>query len=105
MPINIALRPPCSCRPSLSKAVDQPYPILAYNTIAVVFIELLFVFQSLWSDKSGYYYVFGFLAVISTILILAVMETTIIAVYIQLCSEVSSHPDFSLALTCNRMSY
>ena len=56
---------------------------------AVIFIELLFVFRSLWQDKSGYYYVFGFLAVVSTILILAVMETTIIAVYIQLCSEVS----------------
>lgn len=54
---------------------------------AVIFIELLFVFRSLWQDKSGYYYVFGFLAVVSTILILAVMETTIIAVYIQLCSE------------------
>ncbi|KAK4543977.1 hypothetical protein LTR36_004751 [Oleoguttula mirabilis] len=56
-------------------------------TFAVIFIELRFVFRSLWLDKSGYYYVFGFLAVISTILILAVMETTIIAVYIQLCSE------------------
>ena len=55
----------------------------------VIFIELLFVFQSLWSDKSGYYYVFGFLAVVSTISILAVIETTIIAVYVQLCSEVS----------------
>ncbi|KAF7191062.1 Transmembrane 9 superfamily member 7 [Pseudocercospora fuligena] len=54
---------------------------------AVIFIELLFVFRSLWQDKSGYYYVFGFLAVVSTILILAVMETTIIAVYVQLCSE------------------
>ncbi|KAK4997191.1 hypothetical protein LTR66_003347 [Elasticomyces elasticus] len=54
---------------------------------AVIFIELLFVFKSLWQDKSGYYYVFGFLAVVSTILILAVMEVTVIAVYIQLCSE------------------
>ncbi|EME46277.1 hypothetical protein DOTSEDRAFT_42818 [Dothistroma septosporum NZE10] len=54
---------------------------------AVIFIELMFVFRSLWQDKSGYYYVFGFMAVVSTILILAVMETTIIAVYIQLCSE------------------
>ncbi|KXT09699.1 hypothetical protein AC579_8949 [Pseudocercospora musae] len=54
---------------------------------AVIFIELLFVFRSLWQDKSGYYYVFGFLAVVSTILILAVMETTIIVVYVQLCSE------------------
>ena len=28
---------------------------------AVIFIELLFVFRSIWQDKSGYYYVFGFL--------------------------------------------
>ncbi|KAF2483563.1 endomembrane protein 70 [Neohortaea acidophila] len=54
---------------------------------AVIFIELLFVFHSLWSQKTGYYYIFGYLAVVSTILLLAVMETTIIAVYIQLCSE------------------
>ena len=59
---------------------------------AVIFIELLFVFRSLWQDKSGYYYVFGFMAVVSTILILAVMETTVIAVYIQLCSEVNQPP-------------
>ena len=58
---------------------------------AVIFVELMFVFHSMWQDKSGYYYVFGFLAVVSTILILAVMETTVIAVYIQLCSEVSLH--------------
>ena len=57
---------------------------------AVIFIELLFVFQSMWSDKSGYYYVFGFLAVVFAILIVTIMETTIIAVYIQLCSEVSN---------------
>jgi len=61
---------------------------------AVVLIELMFVFRSLWQDKSGYYYVFGYLAVVSTILILAVMETTIIAIYVQLCSEVNTleHP-------------
>ena len=59
---------------------------------AVIFIELLFVFQSLWSDKSGYYYVFGFLAVVSFILLVAVMETVIIAVYIQLCAEVRLQP-------------
>jgi len=60
---------------------------------AVIFIELFFVFCSLWQDKSGYYYVFGFLAVVSTILILAVMETTVIYVYIQLCAEVRQTPD------------
>lgn len=54
---------------------------------AVIFIELLFVFQSVYQDKSGYYYVFGFLAVVSTILIVTVAEVTVMSIYVQLCSE------------------
>ncbi|KAJ1333651.1 transmembrane 9 superfamily member 2/4 [Microdochium nivale] len=54
---------------------------------AVIFIELLFVFQSVWQDKSGYYYVFGFLSVVSVILILTIAEVTIVTIYVQLCSE------------------
>ncbi|KND87919.1 Transmembrane 9 superfamily member 7 [Tolypocladium ophioglossoides CBS 100239] len=54
---------------------------------AVIFIELLFVFQSVWQDKSGYYYVFGFLAVVSVILVVTIAEVTVVTVYIQLCSE------------------
>ncbi|KAH8680919.1 endomembrane protein 70 [Xylariales sp. PMI_506] len=54
---------------------------------AVIFVELLFVFQSMWQDKSGYYYVFGFLAVVSVILVLTIAEVTIVTVYVQLCSE------------------
>jgi transmembrane 9 superfamily member 2/4 len=54
---------------------------------AVIFIELLFVFQSVWQDKSGYYYVFGFLAVVSVILIVTIAEVTVVTIYIQLCSE------------------
>ncbi|OAA37431.1 Nonaspanin (TM9SF) [Metarhizium rileyi] len=54
---------------------------------AVIFIELLFVFQSIWQDKSGYYYVFGFLAVVSIILVATIAEVTVVTIYIQLCSE------------------
>ncbi|GAW18864.1 hypothetical protein ANO14919_083460 [Xylariales sp. No.14919] len=53
----------------------------------VIFIELLFLFQSVWQDKSGYYYVFGFLGVISLILIVTVAEVTIVTIYVQLGSE------------------
>lgn len=53
----------------------------------VMFIELLYVFQSLWQDKSGYYYVFGFLAVVSVILIVTIAEVTVVTVYMQLCAE------------------
>ncbi|KAG6031695.1 hypothetical protein E4U41_007476 [Claviceps citrina] len=54
---------------------------------AVIFIELLFVFQSVWQDKSGYYYVFGFLAVVSVILAVTISEVTVVAMYMRLCSE------------------
>lgn len=62
-------------------------PLAGLIPFAVIFIELLFVFQSVWQDKSGYYYVFGFLSVVSLILIVTVAETTVVTVYIQLCSE------------------
>ncbi|KAJ5161420.1 Sodium:alanine symporter [Penicillium capsulatum] len=54
---------------------------------AVLFIELLFVFKNLWQDKSGYYYVFGFLSAVSAVLLVTVVEVTVIATYSQLCSE------------------
>jgi transmembrane 9 superfamily member 2/4 len=54
---------------------------------AVIFIELLYVFQSLWQDKSGYYYLFGFLAVVSVILLVSIAEVTVVTVYMQLCNE------------------
>ncbi|XP_044722067.1 endomembrane protein 70 domain-containing protein [Hirsutella rhossiliensis] len=54
---------------------------------AVIFIELLFVFQSVWQDKSGYYYMFGFLAVVLAILMVTVAEVTVVTVYVQLCAE------------------
>lgn len=55
---------------------------------AVIFIELLFVFKSLWQDKSGYYYMYGFLALIAGINVVTVIEITIVTTYFQLCSEV-----------------
>jgi len=54
---------------------------------AILFIEFLFIFQSIWQDKSGYYYVFGFLSVVSILSIVAVIEVTILATYVQLCAE------------------
>ena len=74
---------------------EQPwYTTPAYSILlgglvpfAVIFIELLFVFRNIWQDKSGYYYVFGFLSVVSFVNLVAVMEATVVATYIQLCAE------------------
>lgn len=54
---------------------------------AVLFIELLFLFKNLWQDKSGYYYVFGFLSSVSLVLLVTISEVTVIATYSQLCAE------------------
>jgi transmembrane 9 superfamily protein 2/4 len=69
--------------------IRGPQSVLIAGLIpfAVIFIELLFVFQSLWQDKSGYYYVFGFLSVVSIILILSIAEVTIVTIYVKLSSE------------------
>lgn len=67
----------------------QSVLLAGFVPFTVVFIELMFVFKSLWLDKSGYYYVFGFLSVVGTITVVTVVEVTIVAVYLQLCAEVS----------------
>ncbi|KAI9682204.1 MAG: hypothetical protein M1817_000258 [Caeruleum heppii] len=53
----------------------------------VIFIELLFVFKSVWQDKSGFYYVFGFLGVVGVVLGVTVVEVCIVGVYGMLCAE------------------
>jgi transmembrane 9 superfamily protein 2/4 len=63
----------------------------------IILIELMYVFKSLWLDKSGFYYMFGFLAFVGLILIVSVVEVSIVVVYLQLCSEVS----FSIAMKTN----
>lgn len=54
---------------------------------AVLFIELLFVFRSVYLDKSSYYYVFGFLSIVTLLLAITIAETVIICLYVQLCAE------------------
>lgn len=47
----------------------------------VIFVELMFIFKSIWQDKSGYYYMYGFLALVSAILVISVIETSIVFTY------------------------
>ncbi|KAF2268229.1 hypothetical protein CC78DRAFT_455761 [Lojkania enalia] len=86
--------------PIKANAIPRQIPVQSWPTkgfqalllsgfipFVVVFIELMFVFKSLWQDKSGYYYVFGFLAVVSAVLVVTIIEVTIVATYLQLCNE------------------
>lgn len=72
---------------------DQPWYL---NTVLVAmlggilpfgacFVELFFLMSSIWMDQ--YYYVFGFLGVVYTILVVTCAEISIVLCYFQLCSE------------------
>ncbi|KAK6463139.1 hypothetical protein DFJ63DRAFT_285760 [Scheffersomyces coipomensis] len=50
----------------------------------VVFVELLFIFNSLWLEKTTFYYMYGFLFITTVMLIIIIAESTIIAIYISL---------------------
>ncbi|KAF2093441.1 hypothetical protein NA57DRAFT_61556 [Rhizodiscina lignyota] len=88
--------------PIKTNAIARQIPASSWNTtgrtvqtvllaglipFAVIFVELLFVFKNMWQDKTGYYYVFGFMAVVGVILLLTIVEVTIVAVYMRLCAE------------------
>ncbi|KAF3002605.1 hypothetical protein E8E13_008632 [Curvularia kusanoi] len=53
----------------------------------VILLELMLVVQSLWVDKTTYYYAFGFTGVVSAVLAITVIEVTILSTYVLLCSE------------------
>ena len=50
-----------------------------------VFIELFFIMSSVWLQR--FYYVFGFLALVLTILIITCAEISVVLCYFQLCNE------------------
>lgn len=96
----IGAKRPMSQRPGRVSAIPRQIPPLrAYQKLVVstlvsglppffvVFVEMVFVFKSIWEEKSGYYYVYGFLALSLVLLIVTVMEMSIVTTYLQLNAE------------------
>lgn len=50
----------------------------------IVYVELLFVLNSIWFEKTVHYYMYGFLCFITLILIIIIAESAVIATYISL---------------------
>ncbi|EER36221.1 conserved hypothetical protein [Candida tropicalis MYA-3404] len=50
----------------------------------IVYVELLFIFNSVWLEKTTFYFMYGFLFVTIIMLIIIIIESTIVAVYISL---------------------
>ncbi|KAI3404029.2 hypothetical protein KGF56_003188 [Candida oxycetoniae] len=50
----------------------------------IVYVELLFIFNSVWLEKTTFYYMYGFLFITTLMLLIIIIESTIIAIYISL---------------------
>ncbi|KAJ1883584.1 hypothetical protein H4R99_000456 [Coemansia sp. RSA 1722] len=105
-------RPPYS-EPSRTSAIPRPIPpqpkylrllpsILLSGALpfSVIFIELFFVFKSIWQDS--FYYEYGFTLIVGLLLSLTVCETTIIMVWLSLNS--GHHRWWWKAFTCGASS-
>lgn len=58
----------------------------------VAYVELLFIFNSIWLEKTTFYYMYGFLFLTTIILIIAIAESSIIATYVSLANY--NNPDW-----------
>mmetsp|Transcript_1017 Transcript_1017/g.4352 ORF Transcript_1017/g.4352 Transcript_1017/m.4352 type:complete len:641 (-) Transcript_1017:1261-3183(-) len=80
---------------NMTKREIPPAPLLAQGWFAIFvggllpfgscFTELYFIMGSIWANN--YYYMFGFLAIVFTILVITCAEIAILCVYFQLTSE------------------
>ncbi|CAK9436364.1 uncharacterized protein LODBEIA_P09220 [Lodderomyces beijingensis] len=50
----------------------------------IVYVELIFIFNSVWLEKTTFYYMYGFSFITTIMLMIILAESTIIAIYISL---------------------
>lgn len=62
------------------------YAIPAFGLIpfGTIYVELLFVFRSVWLEKTSFYYMYGFLLFTIFLLSIVVSESVVVAVYLSL---------------------
>jgi len=75
------------------KVPEQQWYLQTWFVVAIggilpfgaVFVELFFIMSSIWLNQ--FYYVFGFLLLVFTILVVTCAEITVVLCYFQLCAE------------------
>ncbi|KAH3660099.1 hypothetical protein OGAPHI_007304 [Ogataea philodendri] len=61
-------------------------PLFGLFPFGIIFVELLFLFKSLWVEKLSFYYMYGFLSFTAFLLYVVVIEISIISTYLRLNS-------------------
>ncbi|ODQ79435.1 hypothetical protein BABINDRAFT_161835 [Babjeviella inositovora NRRL Y-12698] len=62
-------------------------PIFGGIPFGVVYVELMYIFNSLWLEKTSQYYMYGFLFVTIIFLVVVVVESVVVSLYISLVYE------------------
>ncbi|GMF07313.1 unnamed protein product [Ambrosiozyma monospora] len=86
------VEPPINKAVAASRIPRQPF----YNNLfisvlfsgafpfGIIFVEMLFLFKSLWVEKVSYYYMYGFLTFTTFLLFIVILEISIITTYLRL---------------------
>ncbi|CAK7897343.1 transmembrane 9 superfamily member 3 [[Candida] anglica] len=56
--------------------------VLGLIPFGIIFVELHFIFNSVWLEKTTFYYMYGFLLVAAISLVVVIIETTIVVLYV-----------------------
>jgi transmembrane 9 superfamily protein 2/4 len=59
-------------------------PVFGLIPFGTIYVELLFVFRSVWLEKTSFYYMYGFLLFTICLLSVVVVESVVVAVYLSL---------------------
>ncbi|ODQ57613.1 hypothetical protein WICANDRAFT_64962 [Wickerhamomyces anomalus NRRL Y-366-8] len=59
-------------------------PVFGLIPFGTIYVELLFVFRSIWMEKTSFYYMYGFLSFTILLLSVVVAESVIVAIYLSL---------------------
>lgn len=72
--------------PRRSLVMNPVVSTLAFGLIpfGIVYVDLLFIFNSIWLEKTTFYYMYGFLLLTVVLLLVVVGESAIVATYLSL---------------------
>lgn len=84
--INANLSKPIREIPMLPKFLSLKYmiPIFGLIPFGTIYVELLFIFRSVWLEKTSFYYMYGFLLFTICLLFVVVLESVIVGLYLAL---------------------
>lgn len=72
--------------PQQPKFLQYKFLIPSFGLIpfGTIYVELLFLFRSIWLEKTSFYYMYGFLSFTIFLLIVVIIESVIVGIYLSL---------------------